>query len=47
MLTVQSDNITAFDRKVVNMMATGYNGLKIGTVFVAEKMAADKKFPVP
>ena len=50
MLTVQSDNITAsawLDRKVVNMMATGYDGSEIGKVLRRQKDGSRKEVPCP
>ena len=50
MLTVQSDNITAsawLDWKVVNMMATGYDGSEIGKVLRRQKDGSRKEVPCP
>ena len=50
MLTVQSDNITAsswLDRKVVNMMAAGYDGSEIGKVLRRQKDGSRKEVPCP
>ena len=50
MLTIQSDNITAsawLDRKVVNVIATGYDGSIIGKVLRRQKDDSRKEVPCP
>ena len=50
MLTVQSDNVVASawqDRKVVTMMATGYDATKVGTVLRRQKEGSRKQVPCP